>query len=73
VLEGTKVDSHVFEMYYYLAIMFFRFKHHGYVYLDIAGDIHTRRSTTWNVFSLGSTKVSCILKLQKVVVVSTMQ
>ena len=43
----------------------------GYVDLDMAGDKDSRRSTTWNVFTIGGTTVSWISKLQKVVSLST--
>jgi len=46
---------------------------HGYVDLDMAGDKDSRRSTTGYVFTIGGTTVSCILKLQKVVALSTME
>jgi hypothetical protein len=37
----------------------------------MAGDKDSRRSTTWYVFTIGGTTVSWILKLQKVVSLST--
>jgi hypothetical protein len=43
----------------------------GYVDLDMAGDKYSRRSTTRYVFTIGGTTVSWILKLQKVVEIST--
>jgi hypothetical protein len=43
----------------------------GYVDSDMAGDKDSRRSTTWYVFTIGGTTVSWILKLQKVVSLST--
>ena len=46
---------------------------HGYVDTDMAGDRDNRRSTTWYVFIVGGETVSWILKLQKVVPLSTMK
>ena len=43
----------------------------GYVDSDIGGDKDSRRSTTWYGFTIGGTIVSWILKLQKVVALST--
>jgi hypothetical protein len=43
----------------------------GYVDSDMAGDKDSRRSTTRYVFTIGGTLVSWILKLQKVVALST--
>ena len=43
----------------------------GYVDSDMAGDKDSRRSTTWYVFIMGGTIVSWILKLQKVVALSS--
>jgi hypothetical protein len=43
----------------------------GYVDSDMAGDKDSRRSTTGYVFTIGGTTVSWILKLQKVVSLST--
>jgi hypothetical protein len=44
-----------------------------YVDLDMADDKYSRRSTTAYVFTIGRTIVSCILKLQKVVALSTIE
>jgi hypothetical protein len=46
---------------------------HGYVDSDMAGDKDNRRNTTWYVFTVGGTKVSWILKLQKVVALSIIE
>ena len=43
----------------------------GYVDADLAGDKDSGRSTTWYIFIVGGTTVSWILKLQKVVSLST--
>ena len=43
----------------------------GYVDADMVGDKDSRRSTTGYVFTIGVTRVSWILKLQKVVALST--
>jgi hypothetical protein len=43
----------------------------GYVDSDMAGDKDSRRSTTGYVFTIGGTTVSWILKLKKVVSLST--
>jgi hypothetical protein len=43
----------------------------GYVDSDMAGDKDSRRSTTGYVFTIGGTTISWILKLQKVVALST--
>jgi hypothetical protein len=43
----------------------------GYVDLDMTGDKDNRRSTTGYVFTIGETTISWILKLQKVVSLST--
>jgi hypothetical protein len=45
----------------------------GYVDSDMAGDKDSRRSTTWYVFTIFGTSVSWILKLQKVVALSTIE
>jgi hypothetical protein len=45
----------------------------GYVDSDMEGDKDSRRSTTGYVFTVGGTTVSWILKLQKVVALSTME
>jgi hypothetical protein len=45
----------------------------GYVDSDMAGDKDSRRSTTRYVFTIGGTTVSWILKLQKVVSLSTIE
>jgi hypothetical protein len=45
----------------------------GYVDSYMAGDKDSRRSTTGYVFTIGGTVVSCILKLQKVVALSTIE
>ena len=45
----------------------------GYVDADMAGDKDSRRSTTWYGLTMGGTIVSWILKLQKVVALSTMK
>jgi hypothetical protein len=45
----------------------------GYVDSDMVGDKDNRRSTTWYVFTIGGTTVSWILKLQKVVALSTIE
>jgi hypothetical protein len=45
----------------------------GYVYSYMAGDKDSRRSTTGYVFTIGGTTVSWILKLQKVVALSTIE
>jgi hypothetical protein len=45
----------------------------GYVDSDMAGDKYSRRSTTWYVFTVGGIAVSWILKLQKVVALSTIE
>jgi hypothetical protein len=42
----------------------------GYLDLDMVGDIYSRRITTRYVFTVGGTKISWILKLQKVVSLS---
>jgi hypothetical protein len=44
---------------------------HGYVDSDMEGDKDSRRSTTGHVFTIGGTTISWILKLQKVVSLST--
>jgi hypothetical protein len=53
--------------------MFWRFKHFftGICYSDMAGDKDSRRSTIGYAFTIGGTTVSWILKLQKVVALST--
>ena len=43
----------------------------GYIDSDMVGDKDSMRSTTGYVFTVGGTKVSWILKLQKVVSLST--
>jgi hypothetical protein len=43
----------------------------GYVDSDMVGDKYRRRSTTGYVFTLGGTTISWILKVQKVVSLST--
>jgi hypothetical protein len=43
----------------------------GYVDSDTTSDKHSKRSTTGYVFTIGGTTVSWILKLQKVVALST--
>jgi hypothetical protein len=45
----------------------------GYVDSDMASDKDSRRSTTGYVYTIGGTTVSWILKLQKVVVLSTIE
>jgi hypothetical protein len=45
----------------------------GYSDLDMAGDKHSRRSTTRYVFTVGGITVSWISKLQKVVSLSTIE
>jgi hypothetical protein len=45
----------------------------GYVDSDMAGDKVSRRSTTGYVFTIGGTALSWILKLQKVVALSTIE
>jgi hypothetical protein len=44
-----------------------------HVDLDMVGDIDSKMSTTWYVFTVGRTTISWILKLQKVVSLSTME
>jgi hypothetical protein len=44
---------------------------HGYVDSNMEGDKDSRRSTTMYVFTIGVTTISWILKLQKVVALST--
>jgi hypothetical protein len=44
-----------------------------YVDSDMVGDNDRRRSTTWYVFTIGGTTISWISKLQKVVVLSTIE
>jgi len=39
----------------------------------MAGDKDNRRSTTWYVFTIGGASISCILKLEKVVELSTIE
>ena len=57
-------------MHYVLEVqtLFYR-----YVDSDMAGDKDSRRSTTWYVFTIGGTTVSCISKLQNVVSLSTIE
>jgi hypothetical protein len=43
----------------------------GYVDSDMVGDKFRRRSTTWYIFTVGGEIVSWILKLLKVVALST--
>ena len=43
----------------------------GYIDADMAGNKDNMRRTTGYVFTMGGTPVSCILKLQKVVSLST--
>jgi hypothetical protein len=43
----------------------------GYVDLDMVGDKDSRRSTARYVFTIGGRTISMILKLQKVVALST--
>jgi hypothetical protein len=43
----------------------------GYIDSYMAGDKHSRRSTTWYAFTVGRTRLSWILKLQKGVSLST--
>ncbi|PON61539.1 hypothetical protein PanWU01x14_144550 [Parasponia andersonii] len=43
----------------------------GYVDADMAGDIDGRKSTTRYVFTFGSTAISWVSKLQKIVALST--
>ena len=43
----------------------------GYVDADFAGDHDTRRSTTGYVYTLASTAVSWVSRLQKIVTLST--
>jgi hypothetical protein len=43
----------------------------GYVDLDMAGDKDSKRITTWYFFIVGGIVVSWVLKLQKVVALST--
>ena len=45
----------------------------GYVDVYMAGDKGSRRSTIWHVFTMGGTTISWILKLQKVVALSTIE
>ena len=45
----------------------------GYVDIDMAGDQDSRRRTTGYVFTMGGTTISSILKLKKVVALSTME
>lgn len=45
----------------------------GYVDSDLACDINTRRSTTGYIFTIGGTAISWISRLQKVVVLSTIE
>jgi hypothetical protein len=45
----------------------------GYVDSDMASDKYSRRSTTSYVFTISGTKISWILKLQKVVALSTIE
>jgi hypothetical protein len=48
--------------------MFWRFRYcsTGYVYLDMASDKYSRRSTTWYVFTIFGKIVSWISKLKNV-------
>ena len=43
----------------------------GYVDVDFAGDIDSRKSTTGFVFTLGGTAISWVSNLQKIVTLST--
>ena len=43
----------------------------GYVDVDLAGDIDSRKSTTEFVFTLGYTTISWVSNLQKIVTLST--
>ncbi len=43
----------------------------GYVDSDLAGDVNTKKSTTGYVYTLGGTAVSWVLRLQKIVALST--
>ena len=43
----------------------------GYVDVDFAGDINSRKSTTSFVFTLGGTAISWTSNLQKIVTLST--
>ena len=43
----------------------------GYVDVDLAGDIDSRKSTTEFVFTLGYTTISWVSNLQKIVALST--
>ena len=69
------MDSQVFERYYYTCIMFWGLDTflQGYVDSDMEGDKDSRSSTTWYVFTIGGTIVSWILKLKKVVSLSTIE
>ena len=69
------MDSQVFERYHFSCIMFGGSDTvlQGYVDAFMVGDKDNRRSTTGYVFTIGGTKVSWILKPQKVVSLSTME
>ena len=45
----------------------------GYVDVDFAGDINSRKSTIGFVFTLGSTTISWASNLQKIVTLSTIE
>jgi ATP-binding cassette subfamily B (MDR/TAP) protein 1 len=47
------------------------FKLEGYVDSDFAGEVDHRRSTTGYVFTFGSTAISWVSQLQKIVTIST--
>ena len=43
----------------------------GYVVVDLASDINSKKSTTWFVLTLGGTGISWVSNLQKIVALST--
>ena len=45
----------------------------GYVDADMAGDVDGKKSTTGYVYTLGGTMISWVLKLQKIVALSTIE
>eukprot|EP00253_Pinus_taeda_P008847 PITA_08847 len=72
-LDGSEMDSQIFERYHRSSIMLWWFKHFstGIVDADMAGDRDNRRSTTGYVFTVGGTVVSWISKIESVVALST--
>ena len=50
-----------------------KFEMQGYVDVDFAGDIDSRKSTTGFVFTLSGTTISWASNLQKIVTLSTIE